>query len=317
MWPLLKGLPRLQVSATWVPWTYGHLTRAKRLRRSITAPGWYDFSGHLPPQADRATGWLSRVARCCARAPDRLLVGPHHRGAIRLSDALAAMRGHSTPGLDDMDEAVRTTVFMGDATPLQLIHSALTVSQRLGQVPPDVPAVPCSATWSSSRKACASNPRRWSARSNSTCATPPIWPAATCCTAWACWALPGGGWVVAGAAGAPSARPGCCAGEPELSVKLIEASRYGSTVANAATACITEQCQTLESLPALAALVDQALLADLEAAVHAVSASLQSRAATTGDALQLDCRRAAAGAGVPLRQRAPDRQCAAGPCSTA
>ena len=283
---LLKGLPRLKVSATWVPWTYGHLTRASGYGAGITAPGWYDFLWHLPPQADRATGWLSRVARLL-RAHQIDCSSAHIIEAIRLSDALAAMRGHSTPGLDDMDEAVRTTVFMGDATPLQLIHSALTVSQRLGQVPPDVPAVPLQRDLEQQQKSLRLKPEALErtleldlrnatdlARSHLLHRLGLLGIA---------WGRLGGGrgsrgtfretWVLRW--------------EPELSIKLIEASRYGSTVANAATACITEQCQTLESLPALAALVDQALLADLEAAVHAVSASLQSRAATTGDALQL------------------------------
>ena len=283
---LLKGLPRLKVSATWVPWTYGHLTRASGYGAGITAPGWYDFLWHLPPQADRATGWLSRVARLL-RAHQIDCSSAHIIEAIRLSDALAAMRGHSTPGLDDMDEAVRTTVFMGDATPLQLIHSALTVSQRLGQVPPDVPAVPLQRDLEQQQKSLRLKPEALERTLELDLRNPTDLARSHLLHRLGllgiAWGRLGGGrgsrgtfretWVLRW--------------EPELSIKLIEASRYGSTVANAATACITEQCQTLESLPALAALVDQALLADLEAAVHAVSASLQSRAATTGDALQL------------------------------
>lgn len=283
---LLKGLPRLKISATWVPWTYGHLTRASGYGAGITAPGWYDFLWHLPPQADRATGWLSRVARLL-RAHQIDCSSAHIIEAIRLSDALAAMRGHSTPGLDDMDEAVRTTVFMGDATPLQLIHSALTVSQRLGQVPPDVPAVPLQRDLEQQQKSLRLKPEALERTLELDLRNPTDLARSHLLHRLGllgiAWGRLGGGrgsrgtfretWVLRW--------------EPELSVKLIEASRYGSTVANAATACITEQCQTLESLPALAALVDQALLADLEAAVHAVSASLQSRAATTGDALQL------------------------------
>ena len=283
---LLKGLPRLKVSATWVPWTYGHLTRASGYGAGITAPGWYDFLWHLPPQADRATGWLSRVARLL-RAHQIDCSSAHIIEAIRLSDALAAMRGHSTPGLDDMDEAVRTTVFMGDATPLQLIHSALTVSQRLGQVPPDVPAVPLQRDLEQQQKSLRLKPEALERTLELDLRNPTDLARSHLLHRLGLlgigWGRLGGGrgsrgtfretWVLRW--------------EPELSIKLIEASRYGSTVANAATACITEQCQTLESLPALAALVDQALLADLEAAVHAVSASLQSRAATTGDALQL------------------------------
>jgi len=283
---LLKGLPRLKVSATWVPWTYGHLTRASGYGAGITAPGWYDFLWHLPPQADRATGWLSRVARLL-RAHQIDCSSAHIIEAIRLSDTLAALRGHSTPGLDDMDEAVRTTVFMGDATPLQLIHSVLTVSQRLGQVPPDVPAVPLQRDLEQQQKSLRLKPEalertlELDLRNATDLARSHLLHRL---------GLLGIGWGrLGGGRGSRGTfrETWVLRWEPELSVKLIEASRYGSTVTNAATACITEQCQTLESLPALAALVDQALLADLEAAVHAVSASLQSRAATTGDALQL------------------------------
>ncbi|MEY4978436.1 MAG: hypothetical protein RLZZ352_706 [Pseudomonadota bacterium] len=283
---LLKGLPRLKVSATWVPWTYGHLTRASGYGAGITAPGWYDFLWHLPPQADRATGWLSRVARLL-REHQIDCSSAHIIEAIRLSDALAALRGHSTPGLEDMDEAVRTTVFMGDATPLQLIHSALTVSQRLGQVPPDVPAVPLQRDLEQQQKSLRLKPEalertlELDLRNATDLARSHLLHRL---------GLLGIGWGrLGGGRGSRGTfrETWVLRWEPELSVQLIEASRYGSTVAHAATACITEQCQTLESLPALAALVDQALLADLEAAVHAVSASLQSRAATTGDALQL------------------------------
>lgn len=283
---LLKGLPRLKVSATWVPWTYGHLTRASGYGAGITAPGWYDFLWHLPPQADRATGWLSRVARLL-REHQIDCSSAHIIEAIRLSDALAAMRGHSTPGLDDMDEAVRTTVFMGDATPLQLIHSALTVSQRLGQVPPDVPAVPLQRDLEQQQKSLRLKPEALERTLELDLRNPTDLARSHLLHRLG---LLGIGWgQLGGGRGSRGTfrETWVLRWEPELSIKLIEASRYGSTVANAATACITEQCQTLESLPALAALVDQALLADLEAAVHAVSASLQSRAATTGDALQL------------------------------
>ena len=283
---LLKGLPRLKVSATWVPWTYGHLTRASGYGAGITAPGWYDFLWHLPPQADRATGWLSRVARLL-RAHQIDCSSAHIIEVIRLSDALAAMRGHSTPGLDDMDEAVRTTVFMGDATPLQLIHSALTVSQRLGQVPPDVPAVPLQRDLEQQQKSLRLKPEALERTLELDLRNPTDLARSHLLHRLGLLAI---GWGrLGGGRGSRGTfrETWVLRWEPELSIKLIEASRYGSTVANAATACITEQCQTLESLPALAVLVDQALLADLEAAVHAVSASLQSHAATTGDALQL------------------------------
>lgn len=48
---LLKGLPKLKVQSTWVPWTYRHLASASGYGAGIDAPGWYE---HL---------WLSHESR--------------------------------------------------------------------------------------------------------------------------------------------------------------------------------------------------------------------------------------------------------------
>ncbi|WP_447412615.1 DUF5682 family protein, partial [Clostridium perfringens] len=60
--------------------------------------------------------------------------------ATRLANTLAVMRGRAHPGLDELDEAVRTVMCMGESAPLRLIHLALTVGDVMGQVPVDVPA---------------------------------------------------------------------------------------------------------------------------------------------------------------------------------
>ena len=39
---LLKGLPKVKVQSTWVPWTYRHLTRASGYGAGIVSPGWYE-----------------------------------------------------------------------------------------------------------------------------------------------------------------------------------------------------------------------------------------------------------------------------------
>ncbi|MEY3271663.1 MAG: hypothetical protein RLZZ341_564, partial [Pseudomonadota bacterium] len=39
---LLKGLPKVRVATTWVPWTYRHLTRASGYGAGVRSPGWYE-----------------------------------------------------------------------------------------------------------------------------------------------------------------------------------------------------------------------------------------------------------------------------------
>ncbi len=39
---LLKGLPKVKVAATWVPWTYGRLSWDSGYGAGIESPGWYD-----------------------------------------------------------------------------------------------------------------------------------------------------------------------------------------------------------------------------------------------------------------------------------
>ena len=74
---------------------------------------------------------------------------------------------------------------------------------------------------------------------------------------------------------------------PELAVALIEASRWGTTVAEAATARARDLADHAADLPALTTLVDRTLLADLPDAVAHVMARLQAAMAVTGDVSHL------------------------------
>ena len=47
---LLKGMPKMKVEATWVPWTYSRLTRQSGYGAGIDSPGWYS---HLWEHGER------------------------------------------------------------------------------------------------------------------------------------------------------------------------------------------------------------------------------------------------------------------------
>ncbi len=71
--------------------------------------------------------------------------------------------------------------------------------------------------------------------------------------------------------------------EPELEVRLVDASAYGTTVVAAATAKLTERAARHQALAELTAVVELALLADLPEVVAPVMEHLAVRAAATTD----------------------------------
>lgn len=294
---LLKGLPKIKVSATWVPWTYRHLTWASGYGAGVDSPGWYDYLwqrgqsgrdvGASHAVVSRASGWLARVARLL-RQHQLDCSSAHVIEASRLSDTLAALRGRAEPGLEELNEAVRTVICMGASAPLELIRRALTVSDRMGQVPPEVPAVPLQRDIEQAQKSLRLKPEALERtldldlRTTNDLARSHLLHRLR---------LLGIRW------GEPARSDRANRGtfretwrlqwQPEFALRIIEATRFGPTVELAANACVAEQCASLTRLDALAELVDTVLLADLGTAVQAVSHALQTQAAITGDAVQL------------------------------
>ena len=43
---LLKGLPKIKVEVTWIPWTYGRLSYKSGYGAGVKSPGWYDHLWH-------------------------------------------------------------------------------------------------------------------------------------------------------------------------------------------------------------------------------------------------------------------------------
>lgn len=136
---LLKGLPKVKVDLTWVPWTHRRLSRASGYGAGIDSPGWY---GHLFGAPDRPVErWMTKVAGLF-REEDRIVSPAHVIEAVRLAETLAVMRGRPLPGLGETTDAVRAVMCEGSDIPLALVRDRLVVGDVLGEVPPGAPAVP-------------------------------------------------------------------------------------------------------------------------------------------------------------------------------
>lgn len=139
---ILKGLPKVKVEATWVPWTYNRLSVRSNYGAGIHSPGWYHHIWHYP--ADDGTRWLSGVAGFLRKKGIDASVADVIEG-VRLAANLAALRGFSRPGLSEMNEAALSILCGGDDVLLRLIHEELIVSDRIGTVPEKVPNPPLQA----------------------------------------------------------------------------------------------------------------------------------------------------------------------------
>ena len=136
---LLRGLPKVKATMTWVPWTYGRLSYASGYGAGIRSPGWYD---HLFASTGQPVErWLARAA-AVLRDEGVPASSAHVIESVRLAAALAALRGRPLAGLEEVTEAAHAVLCEGSDLLVALIQQRMVVGERLGAVPPATPMVP-------------------------------------------------------------------------------------------------------------------------------------------------------------------------------
>lgn len=136
---LIRGLPKVKVETTWIPWTDDRLSFASGYGAGLESPGWYRHVWAFPE--DNGARWLAHTARIF-REHKVDISSAHIIESVRLANNLAAMRGLSRPGLKEFSEATQAVMCMGDGILMKLIHRELIVGKELGQVPEGTPQVP-------------------------------------------------------------------------------------------------------------------------------------------------------------------------------
>lgn len=143
---LLKDLPKTKVQATWVPWTNGRISFRSGYGAGIASPGWYEHlwecEENPPHRARKISGrWFAKVASLLRKEGLDISTASIIE-CVRLAETLCALREKPLPGLDDLNDAIVSTLCFGETTPLKLIHEKLIIGERLGQVPDNTPTVP-------------------------------------------------------------------------------------------------------------------------------------------------------------------------------
>jgi hypothetical protein len=281
---LLKGLPRTKVAATWVPWTYDRLSYASGYGAGVVSPGWYD---HLfTVDDDIVVRWLTKTARLL-RERDIDLSSAHVLDATRTADALAALRRRPLAGLPEIVDATAAVVGSGADAALALVHDKLIVGERLGEVPDETPVVPLQADVAREQRRLRLKPEAAARRVDLDLRRENDRDRSLLLHRLALLGIDWGDLAEATGARGTFHELWDLEWQPEYAVRLIEASMWGTTLADACTAYVRDAVAKAQSLAAITGLVEATLLADLPAATADVMRAFEERAAVGTDVQQL------------------------------
>jgi hypothetical protein len=282
---LLRGLPKVKATLTWVPWTYGRLSYTSGYGAGIRSPGWYDHLFSSPRQPIER--WLAQAA-AVLRDEGIPASSAHVIESVRLAEALAALRGRPLAGLEEVTEAARSVLCEGSDLLIALIQRQLVVGERLGTVPPRTPMVPLQRDLQDQQRHLRLRPEAAPRDYDLDLRKPNDLARSRLLHRLA---LLGVGW------GTPQQGRTRNMGtfreswqltwRPELDLALIGASMWGSTVAVAAAQRARSIAADATALDDLTALTERCLLADLGDALPAVLAAVRDRAALDTDVTHL------------------------------
>jgi hypothetical protein len=280
----LSGLPKIKTMATWIPWTYSRLTFRSGYGAGVHSPGWY---AHVWESNDHAPArWLATAARLL-RENDLDASSASVIEALRLADALAAMREIRSPGLAELNEAILAVFCHGQPAPLALIRKRLEIGDVLGTVPEETPVVPLARDLARQQTSLRLKPSTESKlldldlrKENDLARSQLFHRLSLLAINWGKLERSGGRvstfheiWRVEWA--------------PEFAVAIIEANVWGNTVEAAATARVLHDAASAVELAGVTAMLDASVLAGLRAAVGPLLERIEAMAAVGADVRHL------------------------------
>jgi hypothetical protein len=273
---LLRKLPTAKVTLTWVPWTHSRLAAHSGYGAGIDSPGWYR---HLFTAVENPLErWLTRTAGVL-RGHDLPTSTAHVIEAVRLARTLAHLRDRPEPGLTEVIDATRAVLCDGNELAVDLVLRDAVVGEELGRVPDSAPMVPLESDMRSTARSlrlkfdAAARAVTLDLRAGNDLRKSHLW--------WRLGIL-GIDWAVpAEVAGTGTFKEGwTVAWRPELSVRLIEASVWGTTVPAAAARRLIDRADTLA---ACTRAIADCITADLPDAMADLLGRLDRLAAGSAD----------------------------------
>ncbi|MFG1603589.1 DUF5682 family protein [Actinoplanes sp. NPDC049265] len=281
---LLKGRRKSKVTFTWVPWTYGRLASWSGYGAGVRSPGWYH---HLfSSTSDVVPRWLVDAAGVL-RAEGVPTSSSHVIEATRLAEALASLRGRPLAGLAEVTEAAESVMCDGERLRAELIDRKLVVGERLGAVPEEMPSVPLAKDLAAQQRGLRLKPEAAQRALDLDLRRDIDLNRSRLLHRLRLLDVPWGQ-PQSGRQSTGTFREGWrLQWQPEFAVSLVEGSMWGTTVAAAATARVTDRARSAATLADVTALVEACLLGDLKEAYPPVLTALDARAAEDADVTHL------------------------------
>uniref|UniRef100_UPI0006E3956E DUF5682 family protein n=1 Tax=Peterkaempfera griseoplana TaxID=66896 RepID=UPI0006E3956E len=283
---LLRTLPRRpRTEITWVPWTHRRLAQHTGYGAGVTSPGWYH---HLFTAPDRPIArWMTHAAGLLREA-DHPVSSAHVIEAVRLAEALAAMRGRPLAGLTETLDAVRAVLGDGSDSALALVHDRLVVGDALGEVPGTAPAVPLQRDLSRQQRSLRLRPDPAERDLDLDLRKETDAHRSRLLHRLRLLGIPWGEPARSAVGSTGTFRESWrLRWDPELAVRVVEAAPWGTTVEAAAAARARDGAVGATTLAEVTALAESCLLADLPDALPTVMRVLADRAALDTDVAHL------------------------------
>jgi hypothetical protein len=280
---LLKGLPKVKTAVSWVPWTYNRLSYNSGYGAGINSPGWYEHLWNHP--ADDGTRWMARVARLFREQQKDISVA-HVMEAVRLANALAALRRLPRAGLEELNEATLSVLCNGEDILIKLIEKALIVSDKIGEVPIDVPRPPLQTDIEKLQKKLrlpqTADFKDYTLdlrKENDLERSIFLHRLELLGIKW------GDRYDVSGKG--TFKEQWRLQWDPSLSIDIIERGSWGNTVEEATNSYVKYRAQAATNLKEVCTLLESAIPAELDAAIDLLIQQINNLAAATGDVMQL------------------------------
>jgi hypothetical protein len=276
----LRGLPKVKVAVSWVPWTNARLATASGYGAGVRSPGWYEHV-FRHPGPEGVTRFFVEAAGVL-RESDLQASPDHLIAATRVADALSVMRGRPRPGLDEVLDAADTV--MGG---LSIVERRLVIGNSIGSVPDDAPQVPLARDLAQRQRTARLKPEADERIVELDLRTTNGLRRSHLLHQLSAIGVPWGSLEEGRGSSGTFRETWRVVWRPEWSVRLVEVAGSGTTVEQAATNRLTERARSATGVVDVASALDLALLAALPDAVVPIVDVLSTRAAADPDIAQL------------------------------
>lgn len=285
---ILKGLKKVKIKATWIPWTYHRLAFQSGYRAGVVSPAWYDLLYNHEKEVN--TRWMVDAARLL-RSEDLDASAAHALESVRLAESLATLRGRSVAGIEELEEAAISVLCSGHEKQLELIRQRLVIGDRIGHVPDHIPQIPLqqdlgqcikSARLSKERNSTIPVSKELDLRKGTNLSASHLLHRLLLLNISWGKELP----VSENSTGSFK-EIWTLTWDPEFEIHIIEAGMWGNTVEEAAANFSMQQALNLDRLNPLTTLAGKVLKADLPTVIPPIITRLQEIAALSKDTLHL------------------------------